>query len=85
MFLISAFHPSFVHKSTIRPFQRNTEFRVHCVVRVSLLQNLDGRNSWHSLQKSLFLCDYQTKSDGVLDEMQIITYGFITPEHIQIN
>ena len=28
------------------------------------------------LTKSLFLCDYRTKSDGFFAEMQIISYSF---------
>ena len=44
-------------------------------------QNLDGRNSGHALQKSLFLCDYWTKSDGVFAEMEIISYSFIIQRH----
>ena len=36
MFVMSAFHPSFVH-NLHKPFNRSVEFRVHCVVLVYLL------------------------------------------------
>ena len=37
MFVMRAFHPSFVYNLHIKPFNRSVEFRVHCVVCVSLL------------------------------------------------
>ena len=76
MFVISAFHPSFVHKSTIPG----------SLCSASLLSvNLDGKNSGHVLQNSLFLRDYWTKSDGVFAEMQMNSNSFIIIKHIKIN
>ena len=50
-------------------------------------QNLDGRDFWYALQKSLFIRDYWTKSDWVLAMMLIIICrpSFIILKHIQIN
>ena len=36
-------------------------------------------------KKSTFLHDYWTKSDGVLAELQIISYIFIILKHIQVS
>ena len=42
-------------------------------------------STYDKQQKSIFLCDYWTKSDGVFTEMQIISYSFIILKHIQID
>ena len=63
----------------------NTEFRTPFEWFMYIyLQNLDGRDLWHTLQKSKFLRDFWTKSGGVFAEMQIIVYSFIIPDQIQI-
>ena len=76
MFVMSAFHPSFVH-NLHEPFNRSVEFRVHCVVWVCWLSKL----GWKGLMT------YQTKipipkSDGVFGKMQIISNGFKILKHI---
>ena len=35
-------------------------------------------------KKSIFLCDYWTKSDGVFAEMQMISYSFVIIKNFQI-
>ena len=52
---------------------------------VDVFKKLDWRDLWHTEQKSLFLCDYWTKSDGVFAEMQIIRTSVRILKHIQIN
>ena len=47
------------------------------------VQNLDGLVTY--LTKSLFLCAYLTKSNGVFGKMQIISYSFKILKHIYIN
>ena len=48
----------------------NTEFHTPFEWFMQMyLQNLDGRDLWHTLQKSVFLYDYWTKSDGIFAEM----------------
>ena len=37
------------------------------------------------LTKSIFLCDFLTKLDGVFAKLQIISYVFIFLKHIQVN
>ena len=40
-------------------------------------QNLEKRDPWLALQKSIFLCDYLAKSDGVFTELQENSHSFI--------
>ena len=57
---------------------------LHSFWMVVDLQYLDWSDSWHTLQKSKFLYDFWTKSDGVFAKMQI-SDTFIFINHIQIN
>ena len=49
------------------------------------IQNFDGMDLWHTLQKSIFFRDYWTKSDEIFAEMQIISHISIFLKHIQVN
>ena len=73
MFVMSAFHPSFVH-NLHKPFNKSVEFRVHCVVLVCWLSKLGWKGLMTYLTKILFLCDSWTKLDGIFGKMQIIKY-----------
>ena len=46
-------------------FKRSAEFRVHCVVWVSVLSKIGWKGLTTYLTKIQFLRDYWTKSDGV--------------------
>ena len=67
-------------------YTMNTEFRTPFKWCMEMyLQNLNGRDLWHTSQKSKSLRDYWTKSDGDFAGMQIISYSFIILNHIQSN
>ena len=70
-YVISPFHPSFDRKES-----HTTQWTLNSTYL-----------GWEGLiytfkPKSLFLCDYRTKSDGVFAEMQTISYSFIILMHI---
>ena len=55
---------------------------IHCEQNISIMwmprsskwQKMEWRDPWHALRKSLFLCDYWTKSDGVFTDMIKVHY-----------
>ena len=62
------------------------KFASLCVVNVMCLskpctfewQNLEQTDQWLALQKSIFLCDYLTKSDGVFTECrEIVIFSYL--------
>ena len=75
-----------IHKP-FKTCKRSTELRAHCVVRVSFLSKLGWKElvtCLKLLQKSLYLRDYWTKSNGVFAKMQIISYCFIILKHSNV-
>ena len=41
--------------------------------------------TFDTLQESVFLCDFWSKSDGIFCKMQIISYSFTIQKQIQID
>ena len=79
-YVISPFHPGFDWREIHTLYTMNKELHTpfDWFDMLMYLQNLNGRDLWHTLhtQKSLFLRDYWTKSDGVFAEMEIIGCNF---------
>ena len=79
----SPFHPNFDRKET-----HTTQ---HWIPHSFWMVYADVYKTWMEgtydipNKKSTFLCDYWTKSDRVLTEMQIISYIFIILKHIQVS
>ena len=72
------FLPMFCHLGV--SFQ-TFELFIVLYIKSPFCQNLEGRDLWHTLQKSQFLHDFGTKSGGVFAEVQMITC--IILNHIQ--